>query len=100
MVVAPPGPRFNVETTLDGTRVTVPARRNWFLILFLARGTRVSAPPAQTDLRRRRAWPSAGGTITITFDYGARTFHFDTGLDEAEAHYLLDLLHPHLPRAA
>ena len=35
MTVVPPGPRFKVETTLDGTRVVIPARRNWFLVLFI-----------------------------------------------------------------
>ena len=35
----------------------------------------------------------------IAFDYGARTFHFGTDLDEAEAHYLLDSSTPRLPRA-
>ena len=185
--VAPPGPRFSVETTFDGTRVVIPAKRNLFVVAFMAvwlcgwafgevtvvgflgelfasegglvaapfllfwlcgwtlggaavitfllwnligrevitfehgtmivakrigplglprrydlahvRDARVS-PPSVTSRRGRRRGqnPFTGGKIA--FDYGARTFRFGTDLDEAEAKYLLDILHPRLPRAS
>jgi len=63
------------------------------------RNARVGPPPARTSRYRRSTWPGSGAHSAIAFDYGARTFHFGTDLDEAEAHYLLDLLHPRLPRA-
>ena len=191
MVVAPPGPRFRVETTLDGTRVVIPARRNLFVVAFLGvwlcgwavgevtaagflmsafgsegaliaspfllfwlcgwtiggavviglllwnligkevvtlehgvltiakqlgpvglpkrydlshvRDARVAPPPVRSGRRQYRGtgWPGFGAVLSgIAFDYGARTFHFGADLDEAEAKYLLDLLHPRLPRAS
>lgn len=187
MTITPPGPRFAVETTLDGTRVVIPARRNWFLVLFLGfwlcgwllgevtaatmllsvftsgsgeipsvfllvwlggwtvgggfalfmwlwnlmgkevialergeltvtrrvgpigfpkrydlahvRNARVGPAPIRRSRRRYPGSSASGFNAAIAFDYGARTFHFGTDLDEAEAHYLLDLLHPRLPRA-
>ena len=191
MTIAPPGPRFRVETTLDGTRVVVPARRSLFLVGFLslwlcgwavgevtaagflmsafgsegaliaspfllfwlcgwtiggavviglllwnligkevvtlehgvltiakqlgpvglpkrydlshARDARVAPLPVRSGRRHYRGtgWPGFGAVLSgIAFDYGARTFHFGADLDEAEAKYLLDLLHPRLPRAS
>lgn len=35
MHVEPQAPRFTLETTVDGQRVVVPARRNWSVLLFL-----------------------------------------------------------------
>ena len=183
MTIAPPAPRFTVETTLDGMRVVIPAKRNLFVVafmvvwlcgwavgevtvtgflreLFSSEGGLVAAPfllfwlcawtlggaavigfmlwklvgrevitfehgvmtvakrigpfslPKRYDLahvrdarvspppvtRRRGRNAFTGGMIA--FDYGARTFRFGADLDEAEAKYLLDVLHPRLPRAA
>lgn len=189
--IPPPAPRFTVETTLDGTRVLIPARRNWVLVAFLSlwlcgwvagetmaagflretlsaegalfaspfllfwllgwtvggavvisvllwnligkevvtlehgvmtiakrigplglpkrydlshvRDARVAPPPVRSSRRHYRGsgWPGFGVALAgIAFDYGARTFHFGADLDEAEAKYLLDILHPRLPRAS
>jgi hypothetical protein len=35
MHVEPQSPRFTVECTTEGLRAVVPARRNWFVLLFL-----------------------------------------------------------------
>jgi hypothetical protein len=35
MHIEPQSARFQVETTTDGLRIAIPARRNWFVILFL-----------------------------------------------------------------
>jgi hypothetical protein len=35
MHVEPQAPRFHVEVTADGLRAVIPARRNWFVVLFL-----------------------------------------------------------------
>lgn len=35
MHVEPQAPRFHVEATADGLRAVIPARRNWFVVLFL-----------------------------------------------------------------
>ena len=191
MTIAPPGPRFTVETTLDGTQVIIPARRSWFLMAFMSlwlcgwvvgetmavgflreaftsegglfaspfllvwllgwtfgggvvisvllwnlmgrevitfehgvmtvarrigpiglpkrydlshvRDARVAPPPRRSSRRQYRGagWPGFGPMLAgIAFDYGVRTFHFGADLDEAEAKYLLDVLHSRLPRAA
>ena len=43
---------------------------------------------------------SGFGDGNLAFDYGARTYRFGFGLDEAEAKLLLDALRPHLAGAA
>jgi hypothetical protein len=35
MLIAPASARYTVESTVDGIRISIPARRNWFIILFL-----------------------------------------------------------------
>jgi len=35
MHIEPQSPRYTLETTSEGQRAVVPARRNWFVILFL-----------------------------------------------------------------
>jgi hypothetical protein len=40
------------------------------------------SPPATADFRSLSWWPGGG---MIAFDYGARTYRFASGLDEAEA---------------
>jgi len=35
MHVEPQSPRFTLETTADGHRAVIPARHNWFVVLFL-----------------------------------------------------------------
>ncbi len=35
MPVVPPLPRFQVESLDTATRITIPSRKNWFIILFL-----------------------------------------------------------------
>jgi hypothetical protein len=42
-------------------------------------------------------WCAGFGGGNLAFDYGARTYRFASGLDEAEAKLLLDALRPHLP---
>ena len=36
MRVEPLAPRFQYEVTPDGARATIPARRNWFFLLFMS----------------------------------------------------------------
>jgi len=36
MPVAPPLPRFQVETTDSGFRVTIPSQKNWLIIIFMS----------------------------------------------------------------
>lgn len=35
MIIEPQAARFSSEVTPDGYRVVIPARRNWFVLLFL-----------------------------------------------------------------
>lgn len=35
MHIEPQSARFQIETTLDGVRAVIPARRNWLILLFL-----------------------------------------------------------------
>jgi hypothetical protein len=36
MPVAPPLPRFQVESTESGVRITIPSQKNWLIIIFLS----------------------------------------------------------------
>ena len=54
------------------------------------RDPRVS-PSGMTDFRSSFGWWLGGGG-TIAFDYGARTYRFGHGLDEAEAKHVVDEL--------
>ena len=50
--VEPSGPRSTITETPDGLRIVIPARRNWFLVLFIAVWLTM--------------WVSIGGTFAYT----------------------------------
>jgi hypothetical protein len=90
-----------IESGALGLRVAVgPIGRTREFDLLQVR--RLRAAPVVLPRNRRAMVPPLFGSRdgSVAFDYGARTYRFGSGLDEAEAAALVKDLTPMLPRSA
>ncbi len=67
MDVLPQGPRYSLERMADGIQVLIPARKNWFVIIFLSFWLCVWAAGESTAIAQWLGHPFSGKPMPAAF---------------------------------